>query len=321
MKPRVLIDFCDFHPGFNKADNFFYNLLKDRFDLCICDQPDFLIYDLFGQQHKLHTGVRIFFTGESNAPDYSVCDYALTCHHLDDPRHCRLPFYVLYGGPEPLIRGGEKPEEILAGKSRFCSFVVSGHNRRKNGNRVRFFQKLSRYKKVDSGGRLLNNIGGPIPGWSAGKLEFLRAYKFNIAFENMSMPGYTTEKIYEAMHARCLPIYWGDPLVSQDFNPHSFLNRADFPSDEALIEKVIELDRDDAKYLEYARQPFFHQDKPNEYFDRERLLKFFERIFSTPITPNGQRMRFFSPGRWVMAKKYHRHTVTFLDGSEPTATK
>ena len=313
-RPRVRLDFCDFHPGFDKTNNFLYRVLAERFDVCLCDQPDFLIYDQFGDQHKLHTGVRIFFTGESTAPDYSVCDYSITCRDWEDPRHCRLPYYVTYGGPEPLIKAGERPEEILAAKTRFCAFVVSNHNRRKNRNRLEFFEKLSRYKKVDSGGRFRNNIGGPIPGWSAGKLNFLRAYKFNIAFENGAFPGYTTEKIYEAMRARCLPIYSGDPAVARDFNPRSFLNQADYPSAEALIEKVIELDRDDGKYLEYARQPFFHQDTPNEFFDPRRLLDFFERVFSTPITPNGQRKRFFRLGRWLMTRKNRRHAVVFVDG-------
>ena len=63
---------------------------------------------------------------------------------------------------------------------------------------MNFFQRLSRRKRVDSGGRAFNNIGGPIPAGSPAKLDFLRAYKFNLAFENASLPGYTTEKIVEA---------------------------------------------------------------------------------------------------------------------------
>jgi len=79
-----------------------------------------------------------------------------------------------------------------------------------------------------------------------GKIEFLKRYKFNIAFENASLPGYTTEKIVEPMAARCLPIYWGNPLIEREFNPKSFLNYFDFRDDDALIEKIIEFDESDA---------------------------------------------------------------------------
>ena len=85
--------------------------------------------------------------------------------------------------------------------------------------------------------------------------------------------------------ARTLPIYWGNPLVHQDFNPGRFLNYYDYESDEALIERIIELDQDDAKYLEYLQQPLFHANRPNEAFDQERLLDQFEIIFHAQKRP------------------------------------
>ncbi len=233
---------------------------------------------------------------------------------VDDPRHLQLPLYVSWGNPEWVLKTQDKPEDILAAKTKFCAFVVGGYHPRKNHNRVAFFQKLSRYKQVDSGGRKFNNIGGPIPSGSRSKIEFLRPYKFNICYENRSLPGYATEKIFEPMVARCLPIYWGDPTINEQFNPRSFLNRADYPSDEALIEKVIELDQNDAKYLEYMRQPYFHNDQPNLFFSRDRILDFFEKIFTQRITPVAQRGRKgFSfgrlLGRWKLVKRHHWHPV------------
>ena len=119
----------------------------------------------------------------------------------------------------------------------------------------------------------------------ADKLQFQRRYKFSIAFENSSYPGYTTEKLPDAVAARTLPIYWGNPLVAREFNPGRFLNYSDYGSDEALVEKIIELDRDDAKYLEYLRQPLFYDNQPNLYYDPQRLLQQFEKIFFTAKRP------------------------------------
>ena len=310
---KVRIDFCDFDVNFSKTNNYLFKLLAERFDLELCDQPDFLIFSNHGHSHRLHSGVRIFDSTESDMPDYRECDYSLASVKLDDPRHLQFQDYVLRGEAEEIIKRNDDHSKILAGKTKFCSFVISGYNPRKNGNRVEFFRKLSKYKKVDSGGRKFNNIGGAIPGFSRGKIEFLRPYKFNIAYENRSLAGYTTEKIFEPMVARCLPIYWGDPDIAEHFNPRSFLNRADFPSDEALIEKIIELDQDDEKYLEYMRQPYFHNDTPNQYFSRERIQDFFEKIVSRKIEPVAQRRRkhFFTRifGRWKLAKRHHWHPV------------
>jgi hypothetical protein len=301
---KVRLDFCDFWPGFQKTNNFFYNLLRERFDVEICDQPDFLIYADPGQHvHRLNNCVKIYFSVESFRPDFRECDYAFTCHYLDDPRHLRLPYYVLTTNALKLLKSAEEIAGIMSAKTKFCSFVVSNAKRKKTQKRVEFFHRLCQYKKVDSGGAALNNIGSRIPDGSRHKLDFLRPYKFNIAFENGSTPGYTTEKITDAMWARCLPIYWGNPRIGEEFNPRSFLNYFDFPSEEALIEKIIELDQDDAKYLEYLRQPYFHNNQPNEFFGHDRLLDQFEKIFTTPITPVSRRRYWNQIGRWIPVLK------------------
>jgi len=310
IRNKIRLDFCNFQPNFSKTDNFFYRLLSERFELELCDQPDFLIYSPYGHEHCLHSGIRIFYSGESDLPDFSECDYSVASIKLDDPRHLQLPLYILSEGAETIIKKRDNVEMIMASKTKFCAFVIGGYNPRKNHNRVAFFQKLSQRKRVDSAGTKFNNIGGGGPRNPRSKIEFLRPYKFNIAYENRSLPGYTTEKIFEPMVARCLPIYWGDPDIYEQFDPRSFLNRADFSSDEALIEKIIELDNDDAKYLEYMRQPYFYGDEPNLFFDRQRLLDFFEKIFTTKIMPVAQaRRRTFSFGRlfgrWKLVKRHH----------------
>lgn len=312
---KIRIDFCDWGDNVNKTELLLFKVLSERFHLELCVQPDFLIYGHGGHSHRLQSGIKISFSGESFMPDYRECDYSLGSVGLNDPRHLQLPFYVSYGDPQQLIKQNDDHRRILAAKTKFCSFVIGGYNPRKNGNRVEFFRKLSKYKKVDSGGRKFNNIGGPIPWGSDHKIEFLRQYKFNIAFENRSLAGYATEKIFEPMVARCLPIYWGDPTIAGQFNPRSFLNRADFASDEALIEKIIELDKDDEKYLEYMRHPYFHDDQPNQFFSHQRILDFFEKIFSTKITPVSQRkgkwhfLRRLLFGRWIIVKPYHWHKM------------
>jgi hypothetical protein len=44
MKKPINIDICDFSPNFPKTDSFYFRVLQERFDVRLCDQPDFLLY-------------------------------------------------------------------------------------------------------------------------------------------------------------------------------------------------------------------------------------------------------------------------------------
>jgi hypothetical protein len=306
MKLKVRLDFCDCWQGFTKTNNFFYHLLQERFEIELRDHPDFIIYADPGQHlHRVHNCVKIFYALEADLPDFSECDYAFTSRYLDDPRHFRLPYYGTYR-PKPLDKTNDDFGQIMASKTKFCSFLT-GYANKKTRKRTDFFHKLSKYKKVDSAGRALNNVGFQVPSGPGPKVEFLKPYKFNIAFENACVPGYTTEKIVEAMYARALPIYWGNPRVDEEFNSRSFLNYFDFASEEELIEKIIELDQDDAKYMEYLRQPYFLPGSQNTFFDKTAILDHFEHIFTSKITPVSSRRRLFQFGRWIPVKKNRPH--------------
>ena len=144
----VRLDFCDFWPGFLKTDNFFVRALRERFDVQICDQPDFLIFaNPHGHVHRLHRCVKIFFCVEDFAPDFAECDYALTCRYMDDARNLRFPFYVPYVNADQLRKSKEELETLMASKTKFCSFIVSNANPKKTQKRIEFFHRLSKYKK------------------------------------------------------------------------------------------------------------------------------------------------------------------------------
>lgn len=273
-RKKIKINFSDFWGGFNRTDNYFYNLLKEDFDIEISNNPDYLFFSLFGNQHQQLNCKKIFYTGENVAPPLGYCDYSFSFDYLDDSRNYRLPHYLLYDGYYDL----QKPKSIeknLA-KRKFCNFVVS------NGNceiRNSFFTKLSKYKKVDSGGRFMNNVGGPVQD----KRQFQSEYKFTIAFENNAYrpehPGYTTEKIMEPMTVNSMPIYWGNPEIGKEFNTKSFVNYYDFQSEDDLIGYIIELDKNDDKYLEKLNQPWFTDNNiPNDN-KIENIKSFLYKIF------------------------------------------
>lgn len=69
----------------------------------------------------------------------------------------------------------------------------------------------------------LNNTPCLIPreaeDWLAGKRFIEKTYKFSIACENSWYRRYTTEKIITSFLACTVPVYWGNPLVEEEYNP------------------------------------------------------------------------------------------------------
>jgi hypothetical protein len=142
--------------------------------------------------------------------------------------------------------------------------------------RINFFNKLSKYKKVDSGGRFLNNIGMPVKN----KLDFIKDYKFVISFENSSYMGYTTEKLVEPMIVNSIPIYWGNPKVDMDFNTKSFINIEHVTQFDEAIERIIEIDKDDEKYVALINEPWFNNNEVPKELNTESFLNFFDFILA-----------------------------------------
>jgi hypothetical protein len=271
----IKLNFSDFWPNFDKRENYFYNLLNTKFTIEISEKPDFLIYSCFGTDYLKYSCIRIQFITENLRPDFTSCDFAFSFDYSKNIRNYRLPLYALYGDINALNKNInlDEAKEILKKKECFCNIVVSNENAKK---RIDFFKKLSQYKKVDSGGRFLNNIGGPI----TNKIEFLQRYKFTLSFENSSYPGYTTEKIFEPMLANSIPVYWGNPIVHNDFNTKSFINYHDYKNDAKVIEKIIKIDQNDNLFLEMLMQPRLNNNQINTFTDPQNVLARFESIIS-----------------------------------------
>ncbi len=70
------------------------------------------------------------------------------------------------------------------------------------------------------------------PSWRGpvkSKNAVMRGYKFAIAYENASFPGYVSEKIFDAFFAGCVPIYEGAPDVTDYIPPETFIDKRNFP--------------------------------------------------------------------------------------------
>ena len=272
---RITVAFCDWwdmeYGGgtFDFNDNFLVNTLKMHSGAEIkivepSQNPDILFYSIFGCNSGHYSARRkVFFTGEA-VSHRTDADFNIT-FDASNAINTRLPLWVCCLDEtvlnESLRRQQRRQTNTDAScdnsrREKFCSYIAShpGFDPRRNA----FVQLLSaKYKRVDCGGRDLNNIGGVVPlGINAsGKIEHNKQYKFAIAFENRNYAGYVTEKIYDVYKSGCIPIYWGTPDVVQDFNPSTFINANDFPDFDTLIEHIRRVDCDDELYASYFKEP------------------------------------------------------------------
>jgi hypothetical protein len=76
------------------------------------------------------------------------------------------------------------------------------------------------------------------------KYDALAPYKYSIAIENSSIPGYFTEKIADCYLCHTMPIYAGCPDIEKYFDPQSMLliNTDNFLDSVQKIESLIEED-------------------------------------------------------------------------------
>jgi len=196
------------------------------------------------------------------------------------------------------------PVAIRSAKPHFCSLLCA-YADRTTQKRQEFFHILNRRRKVDSAGPALNNTGFRVPKENRyqSKIDWIRNYRFNLAFENRLRPGWTTEKLVDPLHVHTIPIHWGDPRVKDYFNPESFICAHDFPSLEDLAEYVLHVDDTPELYARYIRATPFHQNRPNPAYDLNHLVEFFQRIFSSRTRPIAQRRWFFPLTKWRLAKR------------------
>jgi hypothetical protein len=236
--------------------------------------------------------VKIFWGNEHVRPDMNKCDWAFSTYFEDDinhPRYMRLPImtndYQLKNLGIPPLTKKIDMKKIKKEKTRFCNFIYSQDVPARNN----FFKGLSGYKRVDAPGRCMTNMP-PISSdsakksrssanWVLDKLEFLKKYKFTIAFENMSKSGWVTEKLTHPMLVNSIPIYVGNKAINRDFNTKSFINYHDFNNMKDFIDYIIKVDKDDKLYESILKQPWYNGNKMPDEFYEERVLKRFREIF------------------------------------------
>jgi hypothetical protein len=303
---------------------FLYSTLQKHYSVELSEQPDYVFYhDSTPEFSDYPNAIKIFYTGENISPNFNECDYAISFDRLTfGDRHFRLPLYIIapfysdeefkLAGEKFLERTRKQSEDDLRKKNKFCSFVFS--NYRATNQRKEIFETLSSYLRVDSAGSFLNNTNTKVKN----KLAYEMEHKFVIAFENSSRSGYVTEKIVSAFAAGAIPVYWGDPDIHLEFNPHRFVNCHNYSSYDEILEQVKYLNENNNAYIEMVNQPILAEgNNPTQILENFEL--FLKNIFDQPIasakrnTINPVKLKHFEKERKLIRLFWKTHaTIVWL---------
>lgn len=265
------IELLNFWAFQQRQDIWLYQFVLQHFSDRLSAQNSLMISSVFGPRKaiaKSKSRVKLFYTGENiwRFPEYSDhclsdVDLALGFDDIHHERYIRFPIWIFYffgvqyteqDIQQALNRLCLPPPE----RRGFCSLVCSHDSL---GIRTRLYRQLSRIDRVDSAGSYLNNTDALLTRFHDDKVEFLRHYRFNICPENSNRPGYVTEKIFQAIRANTIPIYWGSKNQPEPevLNHDAILFYEGRSQLRKLIDQVAELYRDERKYQEFIAQPRF----------------------------------------------------------------
>jgi len=236
----------------SKFLEFFSKKTKIKFDIINKILPTFILDTPMGLIRKKYYN---YVKQISKKPQKGT--YAIICNNIKGKNILNLPFFLQVKQIIDSLKDLKNDKVLFPKKKKkFCCIIISNESA---FDRIEFFKKLSKYKKVDCYGKtpLTNSDNSFLPKSWTDNPKFLSQYKFVISFENSFDKEYITEKLPNTMLANSIPIYKGAPNVSEYFNTKSFINFDDYDkSYDKMIKKIIELDQDDKKYEEFLKNPW-----------------------------------------------------------------
>lgn len=158
-------------------------------------------------------------------------DIVMTWHDglIDDKKYRKYNYALHFEVPKLLIAFDQKKLCTM-----FAGNKQSRHTDQLYSKRLELIQFFEKYAPEDFD---LYGTGWPLQrksyrGWVEDKILYMRHYKFAIAYENSTnVPGYISEKIFDAFSAGCVPIYWGASNVMDHIPAHCFIDRRQFAND------------------------------------------------------------------------------------------
>jgi len=311
MKRKIRIYYTNFWEGFEEEYCVVTQLLKEKYDVEICNKPDvnldLIVTSIFGDTRPIYRDfsgkVKILQVLFENAyPDFNFADYSISYYDLGFYRNLRYPHWALrdferrnnfYEDYEFQFQNQiEFTDDLFDNRSNEIPMAIRNHYR--NGTEI--IEELFKKFKINSCGNWLNNVP-KIDDKIESKIKYFNKFKFSLAFENSVDDGYVTEKLYESFVANTIPIYFGTDAAKKDFNPKAYINVLDYDSVDDLTKAINEVMYDKERYKEMITQK-----RIINYVDYDARL----REFLVNIIENGQVFNhYYGCMSWMRYKLWH----------------
>lgn len=253
----------------------------------------------------------IFLAGECIAPDLNIFDYAIVFDRklIDMDRIGRIPTNFFFR--DSMISLNNDISEIEASDElnnrKFCNFIYSNPNA--DPMRDFLFYEISKYKKVDSLGAHLNNVGNKTTrydrNWREISIKQKSNYKFTIACENASYEGYTSEKLLTSFQAHSIPIYWGNPYIEEEYNGNAFINCNKYNNINDIVKIIKEIDSNDSMWKKMVSEPWQTKEQVLQMNkEMQDYLEFINNIFTQPLSMARRRPRGTVPSIYLRSFTY-----------------
>ena len=241
-------------------------------------------------------GKKVLYSGETLNYRYSemkarfnkyaldFVDFAMGFDFVDDSKYLRFPVWLLFHfspqvNDEEIENTVEMWNSVSYEKSKE---VVSVSSHDLWGVRSMIDNDINEFVEIEYAGAWKNNSSDLKKKFNNNKKEFLKQFRFNLCAENIIDEAYVTEKIFDAIHSDCIPLYAGgnNYLEPEVLNPNAIVR---WYADENLNQDSVELFRnlltDEKSYNEFKEQDKVV--KSSEKFIKTKfneLEKHFERL-------------------------------------------
>ncbi len=288
--------------------HFFINEFTGRHSIVSWYKPSIIICSSFGSYWLLKIILRvykvpsIFFSEENLTTLKKYREYktyldglpslAMGFDYSRAKNYRRFPLWLMYLFPPELAvkasvgdiqkRLNEIEKLSIGSKTKFAAMVAShdGYASKKKVSghvdivsRTEITEKVATIDVVHCPGKLLHNDNSLHDEYDDNKNAYLKQFLFNICAENASVTGYVTEKLFEALEAGAIPIYWGDcnpePAI---LNPQRIVFW-DGSKSEEVLSTIKELYLNMGKREQFLREPLFVNTAAQEIYDHFSYLR------------------------------------------------
>lgn len=284
MKNILKVKFDGFWPGFNYKENLFFSYLEKKgLIVVVQNNPDIVIYsEYLTKNYNLNKNRVLYYVENLPQKDW-IFNYSMSYKSMDNKNFNFYNFFYYPYFDEITSNNLSEVYLYLKNKPKFknINFIYTN---KKGILRNKYFNFLSKYKKIDSYGRHKNNMG-LLPSTRfhfLQKNEILSDYKYTVAFENSIGDGYISEKIWQPLCLNSIPIYFGDKSVFNIFNKKKIIYISGSNDFNKSLEIINKIDQSNDLYLEILNESIFKDESTRIYYQytnlSNRFLKFLKKI-------------------------------------------